>query len=65
MPNEPAPTAKRKTPKEIAAVMGVSARSVTAWASRGKYKHRRTPGGHYRIEVDEDGWPVLDEKGKR
>lgn len=38
--------------------MGVTSRAVRGWCSDGRYKVKRTGGGHYRLEVDEDGWPV-------
>lgn len=47
---------------EVAQVLGVSRRSVTAWLNQGRYKSRRLPGGAFRVEVDADGWPVEAEE---
>jgi hypothetical protein len=48
--------------KEVAYAMGVSQRSVTVWCTDGRFANcRLTPGGMYRIEVDEDGWPLMAE----
>lgn len=59
MPADPKSSQKRySNSKSIAHTMGVSSRSVTEWARKGCYSVKRTPGGHYRIEIDEDGWPV-------
>lgn len=52
------PERRLANPKAVAHAMSVSQRAVTEWARQGRLKSRRTPGGHYRIEVDEDGWPV-------
>lgn len=57
MPTEPKPK-QHRTPKEVAATMGVTSRAVRGWCSAGRYKVKRTGGGHYRLEVDEDGWPI-------
>lgn len=37
------------TPKEAAAELGVSAKTITRWCREGKLAHIRTPGGHRRI----------------
>lgn len=51
--------------KTVAATMGVHQHTVTEAARLGRYKAKRTPGGHYRIEVDDDGWPIEASKEKK
>lgn len=36
------------TPGEVAALLGVSPKTVARWASSGALPHFRTPGGHRR-----------------
>jgi excisionase family DNA binding protein len=43
------------TPKEAAAELGVTAKTISNWCRKGKLAHIRTPSGHRRIlktEVD-------------
>lgn len=41
------------TPGEVAAKFRVDAKTVTRWASAGKIRSIRTPGGHRRFYADE------------
>ena len=41
------------TRRQVAALFGVSASTVTRWAQRGLLKTVRTPGGHYRFPARE------------
>lgn len=41
------------TRRDVAALFGVSASTVTRWAQRGLLKTVRTPGGHYRFPASE------------
>jgi hypothetical protein len=57
--DEAKPARRYSSTKEVAAAMGVSQRSVTVWCTEGHFANARlTPGGMWRIEVDEDGWPL-------
>lgn len=62
---EPKKAAPLANTKSVAATMGVHQRTLTEAARKGQYKVRRTPGGHYRFEVDPDGWPIEAEEKKR
>lgn len=44
--------------KEVAYVVDVDNREVRRWAEAGLIESRRTPGGHWRVAVDDDGWPL-------
>lgn len=46
---------------EVAAVVGLTQRAVEKWCEQGLVVCRRTPGGQYRIEVDEQGFPIETE----
>lgn len=51
----PAPTAKQKlyTPADVARIFRVDPKTVSRWASAGKFPGAfRTPGGHWRFPVD-------------
>lgn len=37
------------TPAEVAAIFGVTAKTVTRWAAAGRIHSIRTPGGHHRF----------------
>jgi excisionase family DNA binding protein len=39
--------------REVARIFGVSYRTVLRWCHRGKIRAMRTPGGHYRIPMDD------------
>jgi excisionase family DNA binding protein len=41
------------TPGEVAKVFRVDPKTVTRWATAGKLRHTRTPGGHVRFYRDE------------
>lgn len=58
------------TPKEMAELFRVDARTVTRWAKQGKIAYTRTPAGHRRYKESDalrmlegvtlDGTPVTD-----
>lgn len=41
------------TPKEVAAMFRVDAKTVARWAANGKLKSLKTPGGHHRFYADD------------
>lgn len=41
------------TPGEVAKIFRVDPKTVTRWATSGKLRHTRTPGGHVRFYRDE------------
>lgn len=41
------------TPGEVAKLFRVDPKTVTRWATAGKLRHTRTPGGHVRFYRDE------------
>ncbi len=45
--------------------MGVSDGTVRRWAREGRFRTRTTPGGVWRLEVDDDGWPIEHGKGEK
>lgn len=49
----PAPAPSLMTPGEVAKVFRVDPKTVTRWATAGKLRHTRTPGGHVRFYRDE------------
>jgi excisionase family DNA binding protein len=57
------------TPREVAAMFGVTPTTVTRWARTGKLKAVRTPGGHRRYREPEvrallsDSVPELPQPG--
>ena len=50
IPNNPTPLL---TPREVAALFHVDAKTVTRWADAGKLHPVRTLGGHRRYRADE------------
>lgn len=48
------------TVKKVARVCDVDQETVRRWCRRKDVRFKLTPGGrgHYRIEVDDRGWPV-------
>ncbi len=45
-----APERSVMTTGDVAALLGVHRKTVTAWAASGKLRSWRTPGGHYRYQ---------------
>lgn len=45
-------------PSQVALVVGVTPEAVRQWCVSQKVYARRTPGGEWRVEVDEQGWPL-------
>jgi excisionase family DNA binding protein len=47
---------------QVAVTMNVTRRTVQKWCERGLVCCFRTPGGQYRVEVDEEGLPLSNEE---
>jgi excisionase family DNA binding protein len=50
---EPKPVPVLMTPGEVAKIFRVDPKTVTRWATAGKLRFTRTPGGHVRFYKDE------------
>jgi excisionase family DNA binding protein len=65
MSADPKPPRRHVSAKEAAHNMGVSDGTVRRWAREGRFRTRTTPGGVWRLEVDDDGWPIEHGKGEK
>lgn len=44
--------------KDVASKTGQHEKTIRRWCQRGVWHAKVTPGGYWRVLVDEKGWPV-------